>query len=417
MKNILRLTIIIILACSACSSPTVSIRRATHEKQDHHITYASWGKAVNDADFTVARKMTDNIADVEVIDAFETLLEGDVDKARSIFKKTESEEHSYLESLMLPYYFYHGMHKECHALAKEIGNDLYSLSGILGTNPEPHFSWGADNVTLPILSFNYGGTPIIEVVLNGKSLRFIVDTGCSSTTISEETANECNIHQLEQSIPMIDANKSSSEASAGIAEQIILGDLSISHQPIFIVKNLSLDFFGISIGKMDGIIGWDILQQLNVVINWGEKYIRLSKPNRTRVNEPNLHAITSPFVTVRDEQGIKYYLHLDTGAKQTELFQKALDKGNLKYSKNGNKISFGVNSTKRTSSKRVKNFTLSLGQHQFNFDKIIATEESDISGFVKLDGRIGTDIFREGAIEIDYQAGYIRYLSKEGLAD
>lgn len=249
---------------------------------------------------------------------------------------------------------------------------------------------------------------IIEVKVNGITKRFMVDTGFSSTTISEKTAKECGIKTQESNLKLVDVNEFETNTQIGYIKNFNIGLLPISNQPVFIVKNLSLKFLGIPFFKIDGVIGWDILQQLKVKINSKDKYIAFSKTGKD-ANFNNLHAITSPLITLQDENGVNYFFHFDTGAKKTELFEKASSKISKPISGKKNRLSFGLNSTSRYKSNIYKNISFILGDKYFNFEKIEMSLKRSYSGFIEYDGRIGMDMFKNGILEFDYQKEYVVY--------
>ena len=163
--------------------------------------------------------------------------------------------------------------------------------------------------------------------------------------------------------------------------------------------------------NIDGVIGWDILQRLKVKISWKDKYIAFSKSEKRRTeNNTSLSAITSSFIVLQDENGVNFYFHFDTGAQKSELFEKAESKINRKFSGKKNNISFGANSTVKSQSKVYKNISFALQDTRFRFDKILLSPNKQMSGFIAYDGRIGTDLFKNGTIEFDYGAGYIKYI-------
>lgn len=72
-------------------------------------------------------------------------------------------------------------------------------------------------------------------------------------------------------------------------------------------------------------------------------------------------------------------------------------------------ISLGVHSVSKMRARKIKNQKFALGDKSFLFNQLSCTSERMFSGFVELDGRVGVDLFRKGAIEFDYGSGQIIY--------
>lgn len=407
MKKALIFFLSIILI--SCSSSKITIGNQI-EKETQNINYKDFGEAINDANFIIAEQLA-NTSDQELAaKGFKALFERKPMEAQQFFEQTEDSTYNFSQSVLLPYYFRNYKYKECSDLANKYQNKNYYICDDYLSLPEQTINISDKEIIIPIFSFNYGGTPIVEVKINGIIRKFIIDTGATHSTISQKTTKKCDINKTRAKLSIIDANNKDVVSQLGYADSLQIGDLLITNQPLIIMKNLSLKLMGIPVYNIDGIIGWDILHQFKVRISWKDKYIAFSKSKSKKDYSKNLNAITQPFVTLKDDNGVKYYFHFDTGAKRTHLFEKASTKINSKSFKNKKSFSLGVNSTKRTKIKEYNNILFSIGNKSFTFNKIPLLPESDFNGFIKHDGRIGTDIFKNGTVEFDYSEGYIKYM-------
>ncbi len=403
--SILCLTLCIL---SACSAPKISVSTSAVRSRVP-ITYSDYGKAVNDLDFDAAYSLTDQEEAKKAVRAFQFLIERDATSSVALFQEVKNEQNNYIHSVVLPYCFHHAMFRQCAEWAEAFGQERYAsvANGYLQI-PAGEMIFAEGESTLPA-SFNYGGSPEIEVMVNGKIKKMLVDTGCTHSIISEAVAGECRVKRIGVEMPMLDSNNKSESSELGYIEDLSLGNLSLKNQPILISKNLSIKLGGLTVYRIDGIIGWDILQKLCVKISWKNNYLRLS-PSRKTANTPgNLEALTHPFVTLQNEQGVYFYLHFDTGAMRTELFSKSLSKINQQAISTQAQISLGVHSVSKKRAQKIKNQKFALGDKSFLFNQLSCTSERMFSGFVELDGRVGVDLFRKGAIEFDYGSGQIIY--------
>lgn len=397
----------IVASFLSCSSVKITISD-TSSKERKSIAYKNWGEAVNDADFISAKGLTDSIDELSAINGFNALYNGNISEADEYFKQVKRADYNFRETVLLSYYFFRFMNKECVELAEILNNDKYSICKTYLSFPTWRIDLNEKEITLPFYSINRGGTPVIEVKINGITKRFMIDTGFSHTAISKKAAKEIQIESRNEGFKVNDSNNKSKHADIAYIEDFKLGDLSIYNQPV-IITDLSLKFMGITVYNIDGVIGWDILQRMKVKISWKDKYITLSKPSEKKNGITNLNCINTPFIILQNNEGENFYFHFDTGAKNTHLFKKAASKINQKPSKEKRRLNFGINSTKATKSKIYNHLSFRLIDKLFHFDKMDMFDETDVNGFIIYDGRVGADMFRNGTIEFDYNAGYINY--------
>lgn len=393
----------------SCSSTKITVNEQL-EKDTQNIDYKEFGKAINDAEFINAEQLAISSDEKLAVKGFKALFERKPMEAQQFFEQTEDTTYNFSQSVILPYYFRNYMYAECVSLAEKYQNNKYAICYDYSNLPEQTINISDKEIIVPIYSFNYGGTPIIEVKINGIVKKFIIDTGATHSIISQKIAKKCNVNTLQSKLSITDVNNKDINSQLGYADSLQIGDFLITNQSLVIMKKLSLKLLGITIYNIDGIIGWDILHKLKVRISWKDRNIAFSKSNAKNNNSRNLNAITQPFVTLKDDNGVKYYFHFDTGAKRTHLFEKASTKIKSSSSKHKSSWSFGLNSTKRTKVREYENIRFSIENKSFLFDKISLFPQSDYNGFINHDGRLGTDLFKNGTLEFDYYSGYLKYV-------
>ena len=269
-----------------------------------------------------------------------------------------------------------------------------------------------DSVCIPIKKFNYGNTPVIEVQINGKKKHFIVDTGVSISAISFEVAKECGITQGNNLMEMFDANNvvKKNAAIPAYIKELKINKLKILNHPIFVSDNLKFKILGLTIYKIDGIIGWNLLQNLKVRIDYKHKNILLSKSEKNNQNKEMINGITSPFITANTTNGNKLFLHFDTGANGITLFNNAKKKLEQKVSSEKTITFYGVNKNKKEKDGIIENFSFFIGNYIFNLSEISVRKIEFSSGnLIQLNGRIGNSAFLNGMISFDYQNGVFEY--------
>lgn len=169
-----------------------------------------------------------------------------------------------------------------------------------------------------------GGTPKILMRINGKKCRFWVDTGAGLSVVSSKLAKKC---RLKQSLPGKGRAMSATGHAVGIRYGMIDSlngaGLSIQNHACLVLDKKDLRFLkilGIPLIKIDGIIGWNLLQELSVDIDFPAKKIRFTPAPAQPVRDNNFFWIGQPMTTAASNN-IPLLFFLDTGASQSGLYE------------------------------------------------------------------------------------------------
>ncbi len=251
------------------------------------------------------------------------------------------------------------------------------------------------------------GKIIVDVLINNKSRKFILDTG-AVTTISEEIYKELTPKLLDK-VDVADQSGLKDSLSLISLPTVKLKDLTFKDIPAIVVsKNPIFDCFGV-----DGFIGSNLLRNTVVQFNSKDKTITLSDDPKSLnlkkkySNEMELSYIQSnPFIWIKLKNGKAsanekilfdtgddglYMLSIDAYKQisgQLDIFQKlAESKGSY---------SLGLHGTATTS----QNFIVSIPTLEVNdlkFNNVTAkTTYANTS-------RFGSEILNYGKVTLDYK--------------
>lgn len=395
-----------------CSSPKVVITERQHEKYDNTLlVYADLKESVANNEFLSA-------SEESLIKGYELLLNQNAFKAKKVLTelwRTDSIFNEKALSILYEYYFYHTKWNSFMNLAEmtdsfpdgyEIVKDFYGF-------PREEINFPLeDSVLVPIKKFNYGNTPVVAVQINGIEKYFIVDTGVSISAVSYEVAQECGITKGSSAIDMRDAHNTLKKNAAlpAYIKEFKINELTISNHPVIISDNLKLKIFGITVYKIDGVIGWNLLQQLKVQIDYPNKTIELTKSIKKNQKRGILNGLRLPFITTTTTNGSKLFLHFDTGANCFTLSSNAIDKIEQSPGSERTTISFGAISNRKEREKIIENFSFFIGNYEFNYSEIgVSNLEVSPGNLIQLNGRIGNRPFLNGVISFDYKNGIFEY--------
>ena len=120
---------------------------------------------------------------------------------------------------------------------------------------------------------------ILPIEVNGTELTFILDSGVSSPVIfNMKSSDSLKFNELK-TVKLRGLGKGESvEAVLSKNNKIKFGDIFTLHQNIYIIYNEKLDLSGKLGFPVNGIIGYDILKDFVVTINYISKKITFTKP-------------------------------------------------------------------------------------------------------------------------------------------
>lgn len=259
------------------------------------------------------------------------------------------------------------------------------------------------------LTLSAAGTPMVQVVINGKAKQFWLDTGSSMSIVSSDVALECEVAPLVQDTLEVATTTGRVAARPAAIRMLDIGGLLISNSTAMIVAS---ELMAIQAGepenpgtpfKIDGIIGFDIISQLNVQVDYAKGQVRLSRPVKSaagRLDRRNLFWVGTPVVRLISERGIPLHLGLDTGAQETFATERMLEKIRVRTFIGERKRVGGFGGLKEFRGRFIANLRLAIRGRNVIFQKLLVFVPA-VSSFVAVDGVLGSDIGKTGVMQID----------------
>lgn len=254
--------------------------------------------------------------------------------------------------------------------------------------------------------------PMIDVTINGIRKRFWLDTGAGMTVLSSETAAQCGVIplSLSQGTAGTATTKTVGFQPASI-KQIGLGKLTIRNHPALIIdaKNLRFKLFGLfTLLRIDGIIGWNAIQHLDLTLDYRNKTLRVAKPTVSTLVNRNLIWFNYPILRVNDAAGVAMLFGIDTGANRSSITRSILTKLPDAIYREEERSLGSAGGMEKIRSVRMDELNLHASGYRFRFSQI---HSNPVGGtlFVKTDGTLGSDAFQKGRVRIDFTNGLFRY--------
>jgi hypothetical protein len=256
------------------------------------------------------------------------------------------------------------------------------------------------------------GTPAVQVRINGKDYEFWIDTGSSMTVLSSAVASEAGIPFVSADTLRIRTFEGTAPVKAAIVRRLEIGAISFTNKPAIVMDAALMRLKSTNEGitgrgvRIDGIIGWDIVRQFDVVLDYRTGTVIFKKPEHLGIIGTEFQNLTwagKPLVQVRTKPGGTFQFTLDTGAQVTLLNGSILDKLGIVATTYGGRV-FGIGKTGGQTRRLVPNLTLNVGGSSVHLESILVYGPV-YSGLINCDGILGSDVAQFGRIRIDATNG------------
>lgn len=181
------------------------------------------------------------------------------------------------------------------------------------------------------------GTPLVPVRIHDKVYNFWLDTGSSLTMLASDVAEELGVKPLVPDTLEIVTSTGRVTAQPAVVSQLTLGPLVVENVPTMIVAESMMRMqeprptMPGSRVKIDGIIGFDIIRQLDLELDYGDGILRLRNPAASHPDaRRNMYWVGLPVIQIMSTDGVSLHFGLDTGAQLTFVTETLLDKLQIK---------------------------------------------------------------------------------------
>jgi predicted aspartyl protease len=255
------------------------------------------------------------------------------------------------------------------------------------------------------------GTPLIPVHIGGQEYHFWLDTGSSMTMLASDVARSLRITPLVSDTLEIVTSTGRIQARPALLPELRLGQLVARNVPTMIVdegmmrmrepKPMDTD----APLKIDGIIGFDIIRQLDIEVDYDEGMMTLRNPASSgQARDRNMFWVGLPVVELTSLGGIPLHFALDTGAQLTFVTETLLDKLQLQPSRIENRRVGGLGGEISMRTPVLSDLRVTLRGFPILFRSAVVRAPV-YQVLAALDGVLGGDIWSTGVVRIDVTNG------------
>jgi hypothetical protein len=428
-RRISFLTILIFAALlCGCAAARLTVRpdtRTAMPAPDSAYAYETYWDAVEAGNLDEARRLGQSADEQRFTSALEAALNGETARAEKIARDlgksaADSTVRAQSDNLLQYVFVSTGRWRDLltfcfpDSLPDSVKN-IPPLIEIFGGPSEETFEFAATPDTLP-LRLNSNGMPLAQVTIHGRTQWFILDTGAGMSVLASDFARECGIvpDSGKQDVTQ-SANMQRIAVGPVIVDSLRLGGLCIRNHRTMIMDEKTLRFrrFGLfTFMKIDGILGWNAIRNLDLTIDYKQKRAIVRKPETREAGARNLLDLGQAIIVTGDDLGNRLGFMLDTGGAESSLTERGIEKIHPRDMRAAREKITGAGGSQKYQAFIVPQMTLYTGGCVLNFRKLVTHPEVGGS-FIRHDGVLGSDIAQNGSMRIDARNGLFELKVKD----
>jgi predicted aspartyl protease len=276
--------------------------------------------------------------------------------------------------------------------------------------PAKTFTFRSSSTRLS-MSVSAVGTPLVPVRIRGKVYNFWLDTGSSLTMLASDVANDLNVTPLEQDTLEIVTSTGRVRANPALIPQLEIGQLVVQNAPAMIVEESMMRMTEpraieqSTHVKIDGIIGFDIIRQMDLEVDYGENSMRLRNPANSKPDaDRNMFWVGLPVVRLMSTDGVPLHFGLDTGAQLTFVTETLLDKLEMEAARIESRRVGGLGGEVSLRAPVLPDLKVLVRGFPILFRGAVVRAPV-YQVLASLDGVLGGDIWNSGVVRIDMTNG------------
>lgn len=250
--------------------------------------------------------------------------------------------------------------------------------------------------------------PRVRLQLNGRSYYFVLDTGASQSLVTDQVVSELGLRTVPDAGVEIDT-ATDNVVKAGLVHlpTFRLGPAVAENQLAVVVARDSLEqrVLGLNWYQLDGILGWPLIKQLDLTIDFAANKLQIRQPQK-KAGRGNLVWLFDDPMVISDQAGKPRLWFLDTGAGRSLITGEYLD-ASEKQALQWDEKQFGGLGGKGTVEKVGKfgPVQIRFPSYTRHFEQLTVRTGHQDCTHSRCDGRLGVDIAKNRRMHINFQAG------------
>jgi predicted aspartyl protease len=248
-------------------------------------------------------------------------------------------------------------------------------------------------------------TPRIPARVNGHPTELGLDSGAGITVIGSELAAAVGARLLGARTGARDAHGEGVLVELAVVD-LELGGIRIEGLPVMVIDSARLRFrvSNLDITGFDGVVGWNALAPLRVVIDNSAQTVGLGPSRATTPRSGDLFWVGEPYVRAHMANGLPVTLFLDTGASRSSLASPLAGAAGLRPGTTRSSMVMAAGSSRRMDITVHPEAAIHVGGARIRLDELQSAAPRS-TGYAIRDGVLGADALVEGRIVMDFRGG------------
>jgi predicted aspartyl protease len=136
-----------------------------------------------------------------------------------------------------------------------------------------------DKIPIEFVQIDEGIHLLVEVTINGFAVNLVIDTGASRTVLDKNTIDLFMIDQLEETDEeSTSIGNQTLKSQKAVVKELLFGKISLINKEVNVLdlSNVIHVYESLNLPMIHGILGAELLQELNAIIDFKEKTITVS---------------------------------------------------------------------------------------------------------------------------------------------
>jgi len=251
---------------------------------------------------------------------------------------------------------------------------------------------------------------LIPVVIHNRTYHFVIDTGAQISGIMDQHKELIKTYKVDMEIGIKSATGTQKKLQSICLDKMFVGSLEILNHNMVVLNGMDfkLPIIHKNVVHFDGILGWDILSQIDFEIDDISNRFSMIE-NKEEFTHINLLEAKFPTVLCKGMDGHISMFGIDSGAEIGWLNSSYCKKRNLSFAKETNGMTMGVHGIEKTKMQTIKKCELYLYKSYINMENV-RIGETKVFANLALDGILGNEIFKNRRIQFINSKGIVRIL-------
>jgi len=423
LKRIPYFIVLFLLSNCASNSTQLTVYEAADRAPAVEMstsTYADFQAAITNFDLREASRLADEKSEIQFVQGLEQLRQGNFEVAvavlQTVYKTTQDpwiKNHSF--STINDLWFYQSRWNNILSFNVNRDEDTPEYEELVlvrrySTGAAEQYLFPDNKLVLP-LKKSLSGSPVVKVKINGKTKKFWVDTHASPSVVASDLALKAGLKFNPEEVGQAGtATSKKVNIVPAIIEELQIGGLTIRNHPVIVIDKRDLEFklLGIRVIKIDGIIGWNAIQNMRLTIDYEKNLLSIEKSVPADNPGRNLYWLEAPIVELQTANGSSLNFGLDTGANATSAFAGILPKINVTEFKTGHSMIGGAGGMEKVEDRIIPEISFRLGDRVLDFRNLYVHPAKDTDMLITRDGILGINIVEDRRLIIDAANGICR---------